>query len=403
MTLLFFLYHFAVLATLLLVLAMLAANLNCFASLKNAEPQPGEAAPLVSVLVPARNEAPRIAQCVRSLLAQNHPRFELLVLDDHSEDETARIVRELGLREDATSDRRLLAGAPLPPGWTGKCWACHQLASHARGEWLCFTDADTVHSPGTIAAALTHAQRTRADLLSAWPRLVTKTLGEKLVIPVIHLLAVALYPHAILAFFQRHPERARRLSRNALRALGGANGQFLFFKNSSYGKIGGHAAVRDHLVEDVALGREIALRILDGMQLVNCDASRLVDCRMYSSFREVWEGFTKNIRPAFEGALALWWLLGTMFWCCFFLPFVLVFFPAHRWFAVAEIALVYVIRVLLTARMRTSWLGCLLHPVGHFLAMCIALNSWLRASRGGVVWKGRKYRIGSDPSSSSSS
>lgn len=392
-----FAYHCAVLALLLASLATMAVNLACFTSLNDA-PQPaasapGDAAPMISVLVPARNEAARIEPCARSLLAQNYPRFELLVLDDHSEDETAAILRGLGLDEENAA-RRLIPGEPLPPGWTGKNWACHQLARRARGEWLLFTDADTEHAPGTLAAALAHARETRADLLSAWPWLVTGTLGEKLVIPMVHLLGLAVYPHALLAWLQRHPRRARGLSRSALRALGAANGQFLFFKKSAYDAIGGHAAVRGHLVEDVALGREITARMGEGMRLVNCDGSRLVRCRMYRSFAEVWEGFTKNVRPVFEDAAAAWWLSGVFQWCCFFMPFVLLFFPSQRRFAAVEVALIYCIRIVLTWRFRTSWLGCALHPFGHFLAMCIGLNSWRRASRAGVTWKGRVYRTG---------
>lgn len=389
-------YHGAVIALLLVALGTLAVNLRSFTSLNNVPPpapRDGAKLPLVSVLVPARNEAKRIAPCVRSLLAQTYPNFELIVLNDHSEDETESILRELGFGENDRA-RLLVQGAELPPGWTGKNWACHQLAQHARGEWMLFTDADTIHAPGTVAAALAHAQETRADLLSAWPRLVTKTWSEKLVIPVIHILAVAVYPHALLAWLQAHPEHLRCCSRFALRSLGGANGQFLFFKKTAYKKIGGHETVRTHLVEDVALGREIAVRMGEGMRLVNCDGSRLVDCRMYSRFSEVWEGFTKNIRPAFEDALAAWWITGALQWSCFFLPFVLVFFPHQRAFAEAEIALIYALRIVLTARMRTSWFGCIFHPAGHFLAMCIALNSWRLAGQRGVSWKGRIYRTG---------
>jgi chlorobactene glucosyltransferase len=393
-------YHLLVAALLVLMLVSLAANLFVFRSLQAAPPQSASRAPqpLVSVLVPARNEARRIAECVQSLLAQDYSNYELLVLDDQSEDATMEILRGLGLQETGDVRRRILRGEPLPSGWTGKCWACDQLAKEARGEWLFFTDADTEHSSGTIRAALAQAQKTRADLFSAWPRLVTKTLGEKLVIPVIHLMAAALYPHMVLALFQRHPELAQRYSRSALRLLGGANGQFLFFKRTAYEAIGGHAAVRDHLVEDVALGREIAMRIGEGMRLVNCDASRMVRCRMYCSLAEVWEGFTKNIRPAFENALALWWISGAMVACCFFLPFVFVVFASQRCFAFVEIALIYLLRVILAARFRTSWIGCILHPIGIFLAMCIGVNSWRRAGTRGVTWKGRVYRTGAGKS-----
>ena len=212
-------------------------------------------------------------------------------------------------------------------------------------------------------------------------------------IPVIHIMAVALFPHALIALLQGNPRRAKKLPARFLRALGGANGQFLLFKKRAYDAIGGHAAVRGHLVEDVAHGREVAQRIGEGMRLVNCDASKLVDCRMYSSFREVWDGFSKNAWPAFENSHALWWIIGVTQFSAFFLPFALAFFPSQRPAALVEVVLIYVLRVVLTARMRTSWLGCLLHPLGHALAMAIAVNSWRLSSGKGVTWKGRVYRV----------
>lgn len=385
-------YHAAAIAMLLVVLAHLSLNLCFFRSLRAPVPERLGGSPLVSILVPARNEARRVVACVESLLAQNYPRFELLVLDDNSEDETAGLLLELGLRDDGKANHRMLRGAPLPPGWTGKCWACQQLAQAARGDFFFFTDADTIHTPATLAAAVSFAQETRADLLSAWPRLITKTWSEKLVIPVLHILAVALFPLALITFFQRHPAMVRRIPRSVLRAFGGANGQFLFFKKNAYETIGGHTAVRGHLVEDVALGREIAERMGEGMRLVNCDASRLVECRMYESFREVWEGFTKNARPAFEEGLLAWWWVGLTQFGVFFLPFALLLFSSQRPAALVEIVLIYLLRALLTMRLRTSWLGCLLHPFGHALAMAIGINSWRLASRRGVTWKGRVYR-----------
>ena len=151
-------------------------------------------------------------------------------------------------------------------------------------------------------------------------------------------------------------------------------------------------AVRDHIVEDVALGRAIARRIPEGMRLVNCDASRLIDCRMYRSFREVFDGFTKNARAAFEDNLASWYFVGGLQFIAFFLPFVLVFLPSQFRLALLEIVLIYLIRVVLVLRMRTTWLGCLLHPFGQFLAMAIGIRSWINTAGPGVAWKGRTYR-----------
>lgn len=387
---LFFLYNCAVLGVLLVVLLALLVNLVVFKSLKPVAPPAGNE--MVSILVPARNEATRIRRCVESLSAQNYSCCELLVLDDNSEDGTGDILRELGFAEDGTK-LRLITGSPLPEGWTGKNWACHQLSLAAKGDYLFFTDADTVHSRGTVASALAYSKSRRADLLSAWPRLLSLTWSERLVIPMIHLLAAALYPHALILFLQSHPGLSRRIPARLLRSLGAANGQFLFFKRAAYERIGGHAAARDHLVEDVALGRQVAQRMGEGMRLVNCDGSRFVECRMYERFHDVWEGFTKNLRPAFEDSLLTFLGVGVVQLACFFLPCVLVFFAGpQRLLAGMQVSIIYLIRLVLTLRFRTSWFGFALHPVGHALAMLIALNSWRRSSGRGVTWKGRNYK-----------
>jgi chlorobactene glucosyltransferase len=343
----------------------------------------------VSVLVPARDEERSIGECAASLLAQDYPDFELLVLDDGSMDRTGAIVR--GLLGDHPR-HRLITGEPLPEGWTGKNWACHQLSKAATGDWLLFTDADTVHSPGALSAALAMAAETRADLLSAWPRLLTVTLGEKLVIPILHVVALCWFPIAGVEFLQARPRLAARMPRWLLRSWGGANGQFVLFRRAAYERVGGHEAVRDHIVEDVALGREIARRIPDGMRLVNCDASRLIDCRMYRSFAEVRDGFTKNARAAFEDGLLTWCMVGGLQFVAFSLPFLLLLVPGQFRLALIEVGLIYLIRVILTARMRTTWVGCALHPIGHLLALWIGIRSWISTAGPGVEWKGRKYR-----------
>ena len=394
MSLLVFVFHIIVLAVLVCSLGMVVANLICFDSLRAAEPF-GPDAPLVSILVPARNEALNIAACAGSLLAQDYPNWELLVLDDHSEDETGEIVRGLGVSESGER-ARLIRGAPLPAGWTGKGWACHQLAQAARGEFLFFTDADTTHALGTVSAAVAYARRHRADLVSAWPRLVTVTWSEKLIIPMIVLLGMTLYPHWFVLLLQRRPRLSAFVPARFLRLLGAANGQFMFFTRAAYERIGGHAVIRDHVVEDVALGRAVTARIGEGMRLRNCDSHAFSTVRMYRSLAEVWEGFTKNLRAAFEGSLAGFLAIGAAQLCCFLLPFALLLLPAQgKGFIATEVALIYTIRAILTARFQTSWIGCVLHPIGHALALAIGLNSWRRSAGGGVTWKGRNYAVSS--------
>jgi chlorobactene glucosyltransferase len=392
---LFLIYQALVLGCLVFFLGMVIANLLTFEGLRAAQPPAAKDAPLVSVLVPARNEARNIGSCVRSLLGQDYPNFELLVLDDHSEDETAEIARGLGVGNDdgRTGCHRLLKGSPLPTGWTGKGWACHQLAGEATGEFLFFTDADTEHAAGTLSALWAHAERHRADLLSAWPRLVTRTWGECLVIPMILFLGLVMYPHWLVVFLQKRPHIAARLPASFRRALGAANGQSMFFRRSGYERIGGHEALSDHLVEDVALGRAVASRMGEGIRLVNCEALQFSTCRMYRSFPEVWEGFTKNMRAAFEDSLGGFLGLGFLHACAFVFPFL---FLAMGWaggaLAIGQLAVIFSIRILLTARFRTSWWSAICHPLSEMLLLAIGLNSWRRMATKGVTWKGRTYQ-----------
>jgi chlorobactene glucosyltransferase len=384
-------YHLFILAGLLLALVGVIANVANFGGLREVVPPADDDAPLVSILVPARNEARCIGPCVSSLLAQDYPNFELIMLDDHSEDGTGEIARRLGLGE--MGDRRVIAGEALPAGWTGKGWACHQLSRAAKGHYLFFTDADTTHAPGTVSAAVAKAREDRADLLSAWPRLITETWSEKLVVPMVVFLGMVIYPHWLVVLLQRLPSVAARLPDRERRLLGAANGQFIFFTRAAYDRIGGHAAIRDHLVEDVALGRAVAARMGEGMRFLNCDALQFSTCRMYESFPQVWEGFTKNTRAAFEESLAGFFLIGGIQLCGFLLPFVLVFVPGPaQWLVVLQIAVIYLIRVVLTVRFRTSWMGCILHPVGVLLSLAIGLNSWRKLATKGVTWKGRVYQ-----------
>jgi chlorobactene glucosyltransferase len=379
--------HGIILAVLFFTFLNFGLNLLAFKTLRPV-PQPvshGRA----SVLVPARDEERNIGDCIGSLVRQDYPDCEVIVLDDHSTDRTAEIVR--GIIGDDTR-HRLISGQPLPPGWIGKNWACHQLSQAATGEWLIFIDADTKHAPGSISATVGMAVEDRADLVSAWPHLVTVTLGEKLVISILHVVTFGWFPIAFARFLQMRPRFAARLPVKMVRACGGASGQCILFRRASYERIGGHAAVRDHIVEDVALGREVARRIPEGMRLRNCDAGPFSQCRMYHSFREVCDGFTKNAHAAFEGNLAAWFLVGGLQFLVFFFPFVLLFFPSQFHYALIEVALIYLYRILINVRMNISWVGCILHPIGHFLAMAIGIRSWIHTHTGGVQWKGRTYR-----------
>ncbi|MFQ3670221.1 MAG: glycosyltransferase [Verrucomicrobiia bacterium] len=368
-------FHLGVLLGLVGFSANLVLNLRVFRRPRLA--RPGDSGvPLVSILIPARNEEHRLPACLDSLLAQDYPHLEWRVLDDHSTDGTGAVVRERMARQPGLT---LMQGASLPEGWTGKSWACWQLAGSAQGQLLLFTDADTVHAPNSVSAAVAELEGRRADLLSLWPHQITGSWSEVLILPFVHVLILLFLPQW-LPF--RH------------RSLGVANGQFVLFRRSAYEAIGGHRTVRAHLVEDVALGREIKTR---GFGLVNGDGTGLIRCRMYTCFAEVWEGFTKNLRAGFEDSVGSFVALGIIQVIFLLAPFAWLFVGlvwGASWLpvVVAQVVVILALRGFLAFRYRHPWVSVPLHPAGQFLALCIAMNSWIQSARGSVTWKGRTYR-----------
>ncbi len=373
--------------------------------------------PLVSVLIPARNEEHRLRPLLESLAKQTWPNLEILVLDDNSTDGTAELIRSFDFVEmdgalsgDAEKLRRyLLRGRPLPEGWAGKPWACHQLSEAARGEWLMFTDADTIHAPNSVESAVLYAQKNHGALLSAWPRQITQSWSERLIVPYVYFLILGMLPQWITALINRLPGLAKLMPPPLLHSLGAANGQFVLFRREAYLAIGGHASVKNHLVEDIALAREILKRSPHGLHLLNCDGSELVACRMYDSFSDLWEGFSKNLRPAFEKSPVAFVLFGLFQLVTMILPFISLILIVSGLFGsnqeggaaelawrlvIAQILVIYLIRVIPAILFRTAWLGVILQPFAHTLALIIALNSWRLATTGAIRWKGRNYQMG---------
>src|SRR6266545_1080565 len=216
--------------------ATLARLADTHPNLSDIAPASGE---LVSVIVPARNEASTIETIVRSVLGSAYRPFELLVVDDRSTDDTAAILRRLGAEDRRV---RLVPGAPLPDGWYGKPWACEQGYREARGDLLLFTDADTRHHPELLGRAVAALRRERAGLLTVAPHQRCVTFWERLVMPQIWLLLA-------LRYHPRRVNRARR-ERDVI-----ANGQFILAPREAYEAVGTHAAVRNEVAEDLALAQ----------------------------------------------------------------------------------------------------------------------------------------------------
>src|SRR6202453_4630461 len=194
--------------------------------------------PTVSVIIPARDEEASLAACLESLVAQGGVAFEIIVVDDHSTDRT----REIAASFSGCGIRAIEAGT-LPPGWTGKNNAVTTGARIARGEWLLFTDADTIHLPGSLARALNEAQLHRASMLSYSPEQIVKGFWEKAVMPVIFAeLAITFRPSQVS---------------NPNSSAAAANGQYILITREAYDAVGGHAAIAGSLLEDVALARRV--------------------------------------------------------------------------------------------------------------------------------------------------
>jgi chlorobactene glucosyltransferase len=240
-------------------------------------------APLISVCVPARNEERNIGRCVEALLAQTYPNFEVIVLDDRSTDATTGIL--LGFAPPRTSVRgrrnhilKVINGSDLPPGWAGKPHALSQASAAARGEWLCFVDADTFVTPDALAAVYVKALETKADLFTIMTRQIMLTFWERAVLPLVMLgLSIGFSPRKV-----NDPRRKDAI----------ANGQFIFIKRAVYEGVGGHAAIKGSIVED----KDLALLVKGkGYRLVVADGREVASTRMYTSLSEMWEGWTKNI------------------------------------------------------------------------------------------------------------
>ncbi len=252
-------------------------------------PPPGEGPALVSVIVPARNEQRNIQRCVQALLEQSYASLEVIVVDDRSSDETPALLAELlARRGDKPPALRVLHGAELPEGWAGKPHALAQGADRARGDWLCFVDADTFASPHLIAATLAAAEAHQADMFSIFTSQELGSFWECAIQPLI-------FTALSVGFAPRRVNDARRPE-----AL--ANGQFILIRRSVYTALGGHQAIRQHVVEDKALA-ELVKR--NGYRLLVGDGRLVASTRMYTSLAEIWEGWTKNIYLGMRHRLGL--------------------------------------------------------------------------------------------------
>jgi chlorobactene glucosyltransferase len=334
--------------------------------------------PKVSILVPARDEERNIAACIRSLLAQDYPAFEVLALDDRSSDATRSILDQIA---STHPQLKILAGLPLPEGRLGKNWACDQLSRQATGELLLFTDADTRHQPQMLRAAVTALLGEHADLLTGFPRQDVQSWGERLLVPFFSWVSFCFTP-LWLAYRLRVP------------VLSNAVGQMMLFRSKAYQAIGGHAGVGTSIIEDLKMARRIKAT---GLRWRVVHISDLVACRMYHGSQEAFDGFGKNLFAAFDfrllGFLFAFLWLAVMFWEPLIILALSVFgqAPHARLDELAAcIGLSFLLWLIPYLQLGIPASLAFLYPLTLLANEVVAFQSLRLSLAGRLTWKGRR-------------
>lgn len=345
---------------------------------------PGKPAPLISVIVPARNEALHIERCVRSLLAQNYPNLEVIAVDDASTDATPQILAQL---QQAEPRLKVVSSRPLPKDWTGKNNAVFSGVQHARGKWLLFVDADVELNAGAISAAYATARARNVAMVTLWARQELVTFWERAVQPV--MIGLNMATDTLLRVNDpRYPDAAF------------ANGQFIFVRREAYEQVGGHTRVRDAVVEDQKLSWEFKHA---GLPILMMDGTRVLSTRMYTSLEGIWEGWSKNNFLMLKRSFVQVFLVLLATYILAISPFLLVI-----WALIASkfsqsildpllinlltCGLVWWVRWRCRSFFPTPLRDFTTHWLGGVVFMGIVINSAYRHSqRRGVTWKGRSY------------
>lgn len=342
--------------------------------------------PLVSVIIPARDEAARIGACLSGLASQTYRAFEVIVVDDDSSDGTAAVAQNYAA---ALPDFHLLASAPLPPGWAGKCWACWQAAGRARGEWLLFLDADVAPQPELINALVAHATQRRLAMITLMPWLQLGSLAERLALTAFQSVMYALYPLDLVSD-PRSP-------------VAFANGQCIFIRRDTYDAVDGHRTVRGEVLEDAIFGQRVKA---SGAPMEALAARSLLHVRMYDGWASLAEGLSKHATAGLRnGGLRAGWAGARQALLAFGPWYMLAAGMALRrarprearaltWGGGLLLALVGgTYGWLFRRRYRVApWWG-FLYPPGLMIYFGLAARAGLRVISGrGVAWKGRWMR-----------
>jgi chlorobactene glucosyltransferase len=335
--------------------------------------------PLVSVLIPVRNEAEHIEDCLTALMQQGYRNYEILVLDDDSQDTTWAIINRVAQTDPRI---RIFSGSPLPDDWYGKPYALQQLAGKARGEILILTDADTVHSPSSISWAVTNMCGSQADFISGYVGQQLRSFGEKITVPLMFFLTGFIIPLCLNKYTR-------------YQFFSAAVGQFIAVRKEVFMHIGGFTTMRNKTSEDMYLARYVKAQ---GFKTMFLDVGEQVQCRMYNGYKAAVAGIGKNIFD-FLGNHSLV-LVAVIFAVMFFLflPFPLLFWitriPRNFQMHLLVVNILYTLTwMMLFIDRKIPWYYGLFWPLMFLNLMAMALWSWFRTISGkGFLWKGRIVR-----------
>jgi chlorobactene glucosyltransferase len=334
--------------------------------------------PSVSILVPARNEEARISKCLHSLLVQDYPNFEVIVLDDQSGDNTADILTSIEIEYPGL---KIITGAPTPGGFIGKSWACVQLAQHAQGDLLFFTDADTEFQPQALQQIVKSQVGAQADLLTGYPRQVLESWGERILVP-FFLWALMCFIPLWLAY------------QNKISGISAAVGQLMLFRREAYQKIGGHAAVGTEIVEDIALAKNIKRA---GLRWRVMNVTDLVSCRMYLGGQEAFDGFAKNIFAGFEFRLVEFLFVYLWLGLMFLQPLGILIAKFFNLVPAASypellicVGLSMMVWCIPYAELKVPTFLGVLYPITMIANEVVAIRSLILSMSGNLSWKGRR-------------
>ena len=374
-------FHYYLTFVLSIVFVLISAlNLTSLTSLSSVIPKicNKETERVLSVLIPVRNEEPRIGVCLDAIKNQSYSSLEILILNDRSEDRTKEIVQS----HVATDSRiRMIQGSIPPEGWIGKNWACEQLFQQSTGDFLLFIDADTILATKTIAASMHQAQLTESDLLTVIPQRLTACAAERLLFPLMDWMLFCWLP-------------IRLAHKRANRFLSATFGQFMLFKREAYNSIGGHRGISEEPLDDFSLGRKIKMF---GLRWALYQGTETVTVAASSSNRETIRSVSRSLFPVLNYSFSVFILLSFAFSAVGFLPlitlgngFILHNQASHRMIiSTCSLGLIVVSWYIVCKKFHHSLLLPLVHPLSTFFMLMVGYHSLISYVFQLTHWKGR--------------